>query len=204
MAKPTRHGNGWRIRYPWIDGKRRSETFRTKREAQLAYAQRMLDLERYRLGLSIQCFTDKTYDDLVARWTEFSLPRKRSAKDDISIMRCHLIPQFGGLMLRAITAERIEKFQRRLSAERSPKTVHNILTLLRSQLNYACDLEWLPKVPKFRMPRIKINGHSFRYLKSDVEVRRFLRAAYQEGAKVHALFATAIYTGLRKGELAGL
>jgi hypothetical protein len=43
MAKPVRHGSGWRIRGKGADGRRRSETFARFEDAKLALAQRRND-----------------------------------------------------------------------------------------------------------------------------------------------------------------
>jgi integrase len=59
-------------------------------------------------------------------------------------------------------------------------------------------------VPRIHKPRIRINSKDFSYLRTDEEVRRFLRAAAEEGEMVEMLNKTAFYTGARAGELAGL
>lgn len=58
-----------------------------------------------------------------------------------------------------------------------------------------------PQIKKYRVP---LFSKDFRYLKSDDEVRRFLIAAKDVGTLSWALYATALYTGMRQGELAGL
>ena len=71
-------------------------------------------------------------------------------------------------------------------------------------LRVASDLDWTDGVPRIRKPRVRIFNADFSYLRSDDEIRRVLRAAQAEGEDVLALYATAIYTGLRAGELAAL
>lgn len=71
-------------------------------------------------------------------------------------------------------------------------------------LNVAMDLGWLTKVPKIKKPRVPLFTRDFNYLRSESEILRFLDAAYDEGEVVGALYTTAIYTGMREGELAGL
>ncbi len=84
------------------------------------------------------------------------------------------------------------------------KTVANHLTLLGSLLRLAVELEWMPRAPRVRKPKVRLISQDFAYLRTDDEIARFLRAAREEGEAVHALYATAIYTGARAGELAGL
>ncbi len=71
-------------------------------------------------------------------------------------------------------------------------------------LNVAVDLGWLTKVPRIRKPRVRLISKDYSYLRTEDELARFLRAARAEGENVYALYATAIYTGARAGELAAL
>ena len=131
------------------------------------------------------------------------MPLKRSAADDLSIIRRHLRPAFGKLQMRAINVEHVDAFsvtRRQLS----PKTVHNLLTLLSSMLRYAVDLRWLDRAPKIRKPRVRVFERDFRYLRDDQQVQRFLRAARDDGQETFTLYATALLTGMRQGELAAL
>jgi integrase len=71
-------------------------------------------------------------------------------------------------------------------------------------LNVAKDLGWLIAPPRIRKPRVRIFSTDFRYLRTDDEMHRFLAAAKEEGDPIFALYATALYTGMRAGELAGM
>ncbi|MCB1153830.1 site-specific integrase, partial [bacterium] len=57
----------------------------------------------------------------------------------------------------------------------------------------------LPKVSKPKPYR-----QNFAYLKNDNQIRAFLESAKDHGEGPHAFFATAIFTGMRAGELFGL
>ena len=112
----------------------------------------------------------------------------------------------------------------------SPKTLRNILTLLIANLNAAKnDLGWIPEVPKIKKP--KCPKSDFAYLRTKEETARFLAAARAEGESVYerytkrrrketwegreweqhdwsdflyVFYTTAVCTGMRAGELAGL
>jgi integrase len=71
-------------------------------------------------------------------------------------------------------------------------------------LRLAGELGWLARVPKIKKPRVRVFDRDFRYLRTTDEVKRVLVAAREKGDVVFALYATAIYTGMREGELAGL
>jgi len=65
-------------------------------------------------------------------------------------------------------------------------------------------MKWLRDPPEIKKPTIRLIDDDFDFLKTDTEIARFLAAAFAESEKVYVLYATAIYTGLREGELAGL
>ncbi len=143
----------------------------------------------------------KTFDELADYWIENRLPRQRAQDRDVSVLKCHLRPAFGPLLLTEITLERVDALVRS-RRHLSPHSVHNFLTLLIAMLNGAVDLGWLRSHPRIRKPRISVD--EFTYLKTEDEVRRFLAAAKAEGPVVLAMYATAVYTGMRAGELCGL
>jgi integrase len=203
MARPIKQRDMWRIR--WIDaaGKRRSEVYSKLKDAERALRARELDAEEVRLGVRKPVLADKTFGDLADCWLRTRAVAKRSKKDDESILRAHLLPAFGTLLLHQINVEHIELF-RASKADKADKTVANFLTLLKTMLNYAVELGWLAKVPPVRKPKVPLFPSDFRYLRNHDEVAVFLRAAAAEGELVYTLYAVAIYTGMRAGEIAGL
>lgn len=203
MAAPTKHYGKWRIRWLDADGRRCSETHATHREAEFALRRHEVEVEELKRGLRNPAARDRTFNELIDYWLEFRAARKRSAKDDASIIRKHLRPAFGPLTLRQIGTAHVDRFMSE-RAGLDKKTIHNHLTLLRSMLNVAVDLGWLTTAPRFKKPSVRAFSRDFRYLKSAQEIRRFLLAAREEDESVYVLYAAAIFTGMRAGELAGL
>lgn len=203
MAKPIRHRDKWRIR--WIDeqGTRRSEVLGSFREAEERLRERKVEVDRIRRGLQLPSLQVRTFDELVRYWLSKRAIHKRSAKDDESITRRHLLPAFGTLTLTDITVERVDQYK--IDKQHlNPKTLSNHLTLLISMLNLAKDLGWVLAVPRIKKPLIQLFSTDYRYLRTQGEIRRFLQAAHAEGALVYALYSCAVFTGMRQGELAGL
>lgn len=67
------------------------------------------------------------------------------------------------------------------------------------------NLGWMTKVPRIRKPRVRLISQDYSYLRTDDEIARFLRSAKEEENElVFVLYAMAVYTGMREGELAGL
>jgi heme oxygenase len=67
------------------------------------------------------------------------------------MIRCHLRPAFGGLLLREISVERTDA-SAAARGHLNPKTISNQLVLLGTMLNLAVDLGWLTAVPRIKKP----------------------------------------------------
>jgi integrase len=201
VARPVKHYGRWRIR--WLDarGERRSEVFEKHRDAELALQRHEVEAEEIRRGLRPAPLESRTFGELADYWLEHRASRKRSEKDDQSIIRRHLRPAFGALPLVEVDVVRIDAL---ITSIGGKKTLHNILTLLISMLNLAVELNWLVKRPRVRKPRIALVSHDFRYLRTKEEIDKFLRAAREADELLFVLYAAAVYTGMRAGELAGL
>jgi integrase len=199
MARPRKHYG------KWVDEHRRrqSETFDTFDEAVFAQQKHELEVKEIKRGLRSPIPPNKTVGDLCDYWVERRAPQKRSRKDDESVIRCHIRPLLADVRLLDVTVAHSDLLVAK-RAHLDRKTVHNILTLLISMLNMAVDLGWLIKAPRIRKPRIPIFHKDFHYLRTKAGIARFLRAAREEGEMAFACYSTAIYTGLRAGELAGL
>lgn len=202
-AHPTRFRDKWRIR--WIDehGQRQSDVFPSFREAEYQLQRGKLEVEERRRGLRAAATRPKAFSDICDYWLAKRAVRKRSRADDESIIRRHLRPTFGHLLLGDIGVQEVDDFV----VERdhlNPKTIANHLTLLVSLLRLANELGWLAAVPRIKKPRVQLFSRDFRYLRTKDEIRRFLTAAAGEGEIVHMLYSTAVFTGLRAGELAAL
>lgn len=203
MSKPVRHGKKWRIR--WIDatGVRRGETYLKRADAKFALTRHHVEVEEIKRGLRGLQIPNKTFNDLCDYWLKYRTPLKRRQRDDKNTIKVHLRPAFGHLRFSHFYLEHTDQFVNERK-HLSEKTLHNLLTLLISMLNQAQELGWVSRVPKIRKPKIHLFSEQFRYLKTQEEIDRFLQAAREVGEKEFSLYATAIYTGLRQGELAGL
>lgn len=195
-ARPTRIESGWRIR--WLDhaGKRQSAVFESYREADHELRRRQGEVEDVKRGLRAPPAPEKkTVGDALDYWIENRAPQKRSGSDDESIIRRHLRPAFGRLLLRELSVQHTDAYLAQHAAL-NPKTVSNHLTLFISVLNAAVDLGWLAKVPRIKKPKVRLFSADYRYLRTLEEREAFLRAAHDEGENVFALYATAVFTGI--------
>lgn len=203
ISKPIKHRTKWRIRWKDEHGQRQSEVHEKHSSALAALRAAQARIEEVRRGLQPAVPQEHTFGELCDYWVANRTPRKRSGNHDLSIIRCHLRPFFGELKLVEVGVEQVDRFITS-KAVLDPKTLHNLLTLLISTLNAAVDLGWLAKTPRIRKPKVRLFSSDYSYLRTQAEIDRFLAAATDEGQLVYALYLTAVCTGLREGELAGL
>lgn len=204
MARPYKFRNKWRIQWTDERGTRKSQLFKDYKDAEFSLQRHQVQTEEIRRGLRSLAPINRTFSELCDHYLNNVTSQKKQTKDDHSIIAKHLLPFFGKFELSQISRKEIQLF--RLSKkELKPKSVHNILTLLSSMLREASAMGWLQKLPEIKKPKISVADMRFSFLKNEVEIHRFLASARAEDdPTVFYMYATAIYTGARAGELAAL
>jgi hypothetical protein len=110
VAKPVKHTGKWRIR--WLDqhGERQSAVFDDYKRAQTELSRKQVEVEEIKRGVRNAAPPEKAFGDLCDYWIENRAPRKRSRKDDESIIRKHLRPAFGAMKLRDLGVEEVDGY----------------------------------------------------------------------------------------------
>lgn len=150
-----------------------------------------------------------TFAEFAERWmlTYVAVNNKWSEQcNKRSVLRANLLPAFGDRPLDAITSAVVERFKVEQLRRRGrageglrPKTLNNILTVLRKCLVTAVEWGELDQLPLIRF--LKTGPVPFRYL-SPVEAAALLAAA--PPGPWREMVLVALHTGLRHCELAGL
>ena len=119
-----------------------------------------------------------------------------------SVVRLFLKPVFGSIPLSQLRTPMIQKFYNELrTEERSPKYIENIHGIFHRALDMAVRVEYLDRNPSTACILPKVVEKPVTPL--DVpEQKRFFEAL--KGNPFEALFLTAVFTGMRVGELIGL
>lgn len=135
------------------------------------------------------------------RYVEHDLDRKPSTLGDYrSVIRAHLLPAFGSLRLEDVTAERIEAWKGTLRM--SNRTKVKLLTVLNGVMARARLLHRLPANPMVDVEKPRHRRATAIEVFSPEEVMAIVRAA--ESEQDAAIYLTAAFTGLRRGELVAL
>ena len=202
----------------WRDhvGRQRSATFGTKKEAIAVREGARAKVRRITGGEERAPLLEaKTFDELAEHWLKIKAAKKKSIKDDRSIINRHLRPQLGPLVLPQIRKEVLDEVYVALVGEFDedgeelragkvgPKTAWNILTLLGSMLREAKKQDWIPDVPHIERP--PQDQSDFVWIDQE-QVETLLAAAREDQAhpQLAPIVATAAYSGLRAGEVLGL
>ena len=119
-----------------------------------------------------------------------------------SVVRLFLKPVFGNIPLSQLRTPMIQKFYNKLRTEdRSPQYIKNIHGIFHRALDMAVRVEYLDRNPSTACILPKVVEKPVTPL--DVpEQKRFFEAL--KGNPFEALFLTAVFTGMRVGEIIGL
>ena len=118
-----------------------------------------------------------------------------------SILRVHLIPSMGELLLSEINARRIEAYKaQKLVEELSPKTVNNHLTVLRKLLSVAQEWDIIEHVPPVKWLRVPPQKFDFPVVSGS---RASRGTAGRHPVELVAILV-GLRCGLRLGEIMGL
>jgi len=203
-SKPRADGR-WEARYTAdVDGvwKRRSVFGRTKAETS----------RKLRAALSARdaganpTATKETVAGFLASWLKGaeSTLRPRTAMAYRQVVRDHLIPGLGHVLLARLRPEQVQAMHAAmLTKGRSPKTIANTHGVLHAALQQAVRWRLIPAnvaglVRPPRRPRPEM------HVLAPEQVRALLDAADAAQDQHAALWALALATGLRQGELLGL
>lgn len=150
-----------------------------------------------------------TFAELADVWLEsIKLEVKASAYDDYAlVVRVHLDPVFGKTRIQKITTRDVDKFRTAKAAETrkdgtpySARRVNKCLSVLGAIFRYAVDKKYLRESPVNGIKKLKVETEEMRYL-TPGEIRRLLDAS---SPTLYPIVYTAVWTGLRQGELFGL
>ena len=138
----------WRyeVRYRGTDGKERTETKRTRREAEDR-------LTTIRSQLQRGTWVDprraaRPFDDVAADWLAENTEKRPSAwARDESVLRVHLTPAIGDRPIGSLTPDDVRRLVEKWKTDHAPRTVKRMYGVLRAILSYAVQRELIVVTP---------------------------------------------------------
>jgi integrase len=138
-------------------------------------------------------------------WGEYTKVKAeiKGIRNDDSIFRKHLAPEFGNKTFEEISQLDIDRLRIRMTKTLKPQTIKNILAILKRLSFFAIDRR-LSAGLSFRVKMPKVNNLKTEFL-TEEELRRLIKAI-EEDPHPYAgkLLLLALYTGLRRGEIVKL
>lgn len=186
----------------WTQRGRPAAGYFTKRTAEAWLAEVLSEARNGTLPGLIK--TGATFAEAAAEWLRYIEHDRARKPSTISgyqtILRAHLLPTFGEMPIEEITTEMIETWL--ASIDRAPATRAKALVLMHGIFERARKLHRLPANPAADVEKPPLQRSGDIEVFSPEEVMALVRAAASE--QDAALFMTAAFTGLRRGELLAL
>ncbi len=206
MASVYKRGDRFYIHYKDARGKWRDKASmaRTKTEARRLAAELERQCERQRLGLEPLPAEDGggTFDELMQWWLDtYSAGSPSHQRNKFTVQKNLVGSELGSLRLVQVTPGAIEVFLQSRSARLSPQTLNHLRRFILTAFNHAKRAgRFVGPNPAAEVARRKVAKRLPDFLHA-AEVPRVLNALSD---RWRPLFATAIFTGMRRGELLGL
>lgn len=146
----------------------------------------------------------QTVGDFLRAWLrDVAKPsvRQRTYERYELIIRRHLLPGIGSILLSKLTPQHVQNLYRRMMEAGLTSTTRQAHAILHKSLGQAAKWGLVPRNVADLVDPPKTAKKEFRVLTPE-EAQRFLDAA--EGDRFYALYVLAVMCGLREGELLGL
>lgn len=192
----------WYISYYDESGKRYREAVGTsRRKAERALRQREAEVVANKYGYSKRDVP--LFEEFADYWLEnYSKVQNAPStyQDNKERLTTHLIPFFERRKLDRIRPVDIDEYIASKSGELKPGTINRTLSILSKMYNDGIRWGVVQHNPMRDVRKLNERQDGFSYL-SDKEAGRLLR---ELKAEVYPIVATALYTGMRAGEIYGL
>lgn len=200
MASIKRRPDGrWRARYRDPDGRERAHHFTRKGDAERWLANIQSDIARG--GCRDPAAARTTFKEYAEKWRAQQPHRPGTSRLYERTLRLHVYPIIGGRQLGALRRSDIQGLVAGMvSSDYKPKTIENVMRLVRAVLNAAVDDGIIASSPHRKVTRPPVEHRHVVPLPLD-GVRR---AADAISPRMRALVLLSVGTGLRQGEALGL
>jgi integrase len=146
-----------------------------------------------------------TWSEFLKAYEQFCLVNKAASTrhNELSIFQHHANPRLHLKLVNQIVEADIREILDRVGPDRSLSLKHNIRKCLANVFNYAIECRHITDNPCKRVKLDKIPEPNLNIL-TDKQITEFLVKAEKSGIDWFRVWAVALYTGLRSGELIAL
>lgn len=117
-------------------------------------------------------------------------------------LKAHTLPVWSGRPLDSITTQEVRNLIKEKVGHRSPSHQKNVLKFIRAVFTFGVEIGAIQRNPT---PKMKFRvGDKIKKVLTEEQVRFFLNKAKTLGVEWYPHWATAVYTGMRSGELFAL
>jgi integrase len=178
--------------------RRREETFPTKKLAELAMAKRKVEIAEGKF-LDVRRRPRLVFDEAVEKYMEWAKANKRSWDRDRTSL-AHWKAELGGKPLSQIGKLDVERYKAKRKEQVAPRTVNEELACLKRLVNRMIDWGLAESNPVRGVRFLRQPPGRLKMLSPDEE-KRLLDACC---ASLRPVVITALYTGMRRGEIVSL
>ena len=195
----------WVLVYSNGNGKRKQETFTTKREAERRWIEVSAELRR---GSHVSLTDSLTVAEAGDLWIERAISEEleRSTYEEYRrVLRLHIVPLIGSVKLAKLTRAIVEDFRDQLLSELSPKNATRVFSYFKIIMKLADDKELVATnvAEKVKLVTSKRHRHRPEFFQMD-EVSAALAASVELGPEFRAFAHLFWLHGLRSSEGRGL
>jgi integrase len=198
MAWIEQHGDGYRVRY-----RHGGKVFTDSVHAQLDSARlRLAQLQAVQAKLAeIGAGAVPTVQEWADTWLPSHLCQPSTRDKYASMLKVHILPEFGGSLLTAIDKPRVEQFAGMLLTKLAPASARTVVTLLGTMIRDAVDCHYALWDPT---ARLRLTGGPLPKRPTASPEQVWQLACRMPTMCLLVMVVTAAYTGMRFQELAAL
>lgn len=197
--------SSWMYDFYDVFGKRHKKSgFKTRAEAEQKEAVAKAD---YNKGLATSNDNNMKFKDLMGQFIKLHAEiylKPSTVRGYQDHFKLHLKEFFGEIKLVDITPVIINRFmEQKIKSGLSNKTVNHLLTTLGTAFNWAVNNNYMIFNPVSRVKKLKVQQKEMEFL-TEEEIKKVLDVAEVEYPDFYPILITAIYSGMRRGEVLGL
>ncbi len=206
MATIRKRGNRWQVQVRRRGCLPRSRTFDQKKDARIWARQMEAAADRRGLPAETTDLAGSTVGDLITRYRDTVVPRKRGAEIETYILNAFMRHKVARLPLSEISSEHFSRYRDERLERVKPVTVSRELGIIQHAFEVARN-EWSIPLPENPLTRIKKPTNFARRDRrlEDGELDRILEVCRTARRSLYEpLIRLAIETAMRRGELVNL